>query len=156
MKVCWNWNLAFCVKCISRRGTNIYFPFRWQRPLGKSIFVLFCCGIRRDEEKETQNINVVGITKSFCSPLPRGNPSSRAAGEKIWFQSDIPENAATLRRKENYRIKEILKEVDTDGSGTMEWDEFVDFFRASFVGLTLFGGSRGGASCFRELWMRAV
>ena len=29
--------------------------------MGKFIFVLFCCGIRRDEEKETQNINVVGI-----------------------------------------------------------------------------------------------
>ena len=37
-------------------------PFRWQRPLGKFIFVLFCCCIRRDEEKETQNINVVGKT----------------------------------------------------------------------------------------------
>ena len=37
---------------------NNYNPFWWQRPLGKSIFVLFCCGIRRDEEKETQNINV--------------------------------------------------------------------------------------------------
>ena len=28
--------------------------------MGKAIFVLFCCGIRRHEEKETQNINVVG------------------------------------------------------------------------------------------------
>ena len=35
-------------------------PFRSQRPLGKFIFVLFCCCIRRDEEKETHNINVVG------------------------------------------------------------------------------------------------
>ena len=38
-------------------------PFRWQRPLGKFIFVLFCCCIRRDEEKETHNINVVGKTE---------------------------------------------------------------------------------------------
>ena len=43
-----------------RGGPNDNLPFRWQRPLGKSIFVIFCCGIRRDEEKETQNINVVG------------------------------------------------------------------------------------------------
>ena len=34
--------------------------FRWQRPLGKFISVLFCFGIRRDEEKETQHINIVG------------------------------------------------------------------------------------------------
>ena len=42
-------------------------PFRWQRPLGKFIFVLFCCCIRRDEEKETHNINVVGkkLTLSY-------------------------------------------------------------------------------------------
>ena len=39
---------------LSTRGTyNL--PFQWQRPLGKFIFVLFCCGIRRDEKKETQN-----------------------------------------------------------------------------------------------------
>ena len=51
-------------------------PFWWQRPLGKSIFVIFCCGIRRDEEKETQNINVVGkktkclreLSKQFGAP----------------------------------------------------------------------------------------
>ena len=44
-------------------GDNNYYynlPLQWQRPLGKSIFIVFCCGIRRDEEKETQNINVVG------------------------------------------------------------------------------------------------
>ena len=35
-------------------------PFWWQRPLGKFIFVLSCCCIRRDEEKRTHNINVVG------------------------------------------------------------------------------------------------
>lgn len=34
-----------------------------------------------------------------------------------------------LQREEVYRIKEILKEVDTDGNGTMEWAEFVEFFR---------------------------
>ena len=33
-----------------------------KRPLWKSSFVIFCCGIRRDEEKMTQNINVVGKT----------------------------------------------------------------------------------------------
>ena len=34
--------------------------FRWQEPPGKIIFVLFCFATCRDEEKETQNINVVG------------------------------------------------------------------------------------------------
>lgn len=33
------------------------------------------------------------------------------------------------KRQEIYRIKEILSEVDSDGSGCMEWNEFVDFFR---------------------------
>ena len=37
--------------------------FWWQEPLGKIIFVLFCFDTCRDEEKETQNINVVGINK---------------------------------------------------------------------------------------------
>ena len=41
------------------RGITIE-RFRWQRPQGKFIFVLFCRCIRRDEEKETQNKNVVG------------------------------------------------------------------------------------------------
>lgn len=28
-----------------------------------------------------------------------------------------------------YKMKEILETIDKDGSGTMEWEEFVDFFR---------------------------
>ena len=39
--------------------------FRWQGPLGEIIFVLLCIDTRRDEEKETQHINVVGKTKSM-------------------------------------------------------------------------------------------
>lgn len=41
-------------------------------------------------------------------------------------------NSDELREREKakiYRIKEILSDIDTDGNGTMEWDEFVDFFR---------------------------
>ena len=34
--------------------------FRWQEPPGKIMFLLFCFATCRDEEKETQNINVVG------------------------------------------------------------------------------------------------
>ena len=37
--------------------------------MGKDIFVLFCLGIRRDEEKETQNINVVG-KRQLLEPEP--------------------------------------------------------------------------------------
>lgn len=39
------------------------------------------------------------------------------------------EIATRERRDEILRIKEILREVDADNSGTMEWEEFVDFFR---------------------------
>jgi len=35
------------------------------------------------------------------------------------------------RRDEVARIKQILDTLDTDGSGTMEWTEFVEFFRRS-------------------------
>jgi len=35
------------------------------------------------------------------------------------------------QREEIRRIKEVFSEVDTDGSGSMEWGEFVDFFRRS-------------------------
>ena len=38
--------------------------FRWQEPPGKIMFVLFCFDTCRDEEKETQNINVVGTIVS--------------------------------------------------------------------------------------------
>ena len=47
----------------SNEGNNNYNQrFRWQEPPGKIIFVLFCFATCRDEEKETQNINVVGKT----------------------------------------------------------------------------------------------
>jgi Ca2+-binding EF-hand superfamily protein len=39
------------------------------------------------------------------------------------------EAATQARRDEVHRIKAILREVDEDGSGTMEWTEFVEFFR---------------------------
>lgn len=34
-----------------------------------------------------------------------------------------------LTRQEIWKIKQILREVDSDDNGTMEWSEFVDFFR---------------------------
>jgi len=39
------------------------------------------------------------------------------------------EAATIARRQEILRIKRILDDIDTDGSGTMEWEEFVEFFR---------------------------
>ena len=49
----------------SYEGNNNYNQrFWWQEPLGKIIFVLFCFATCRDEEKETQNINVVGKTEA--------------------------------------------------------------------------------------------
>merc|ERR1719230_571596 len=39
------------------------------------------------------------------------------------------EEIRIAQKEENQRIKRIMEEVDTDGSGTMEWPEFVDFFR---------------------------
>ena len=56
------------ISCVSPARREIIITtnqrFWWQEPPGKTIFVLFCFDTRRDEEKETQNINVVGITKS--------------------------------------------------------------------------------------------
>lgn len=43
--------------------------------------------------------------------------------------SAMGEAAVQAKREEVRRIKEILTEIDTDGSGTMEWEEFVEFFR---------------------------
>lgn len=39
------------------------------------------------------------------------------------------EQVVRARREEVQRIKRILDDIDTDGSGTMEWREFVEFFR---------------------------
>ena len=63
--------------------------FRWQEPPGKIIFVLFCFATCRDEEKETQNINVVGKTHpNFHSIFeailaPRMSPKAFQNGAKI-------------------------------------------------------------------------
>ena len=77
---------------LSKRG--IYnLPFRWQRPLGKVIFVLFCCGVRRDEEKETQNINVVGNnSQKHLKQSPKFNSKSRSKSTK----------SQTKKEKENF------------------------------------------------------
>lgn len=39
------------------------------------------------------------------------------------------ESQVQARRDEITRIKRILDEIDSDGSGSMEWEEFVEFFR---------------------------
>jgi len=36
---------------------------------------------------------------------------------------------ADEEKEKIYKMKEILETIDKDGSGTMEWEEFVDFFR---------------------------
>ena len=53
-------------------NNNNYQRFRWQEPPGKIMFVLFCFDTCRDDEKETQNINVVGT-----NPAPPRNPRGR-------------------------------------------------------------------------------
>merc|ERR1712070_796074 len=68
-----------------------------------------------------------GQRHSLSTPRSSGFDATRASlrtTQNIARQQDVHS-----LRDEIYRIKEILKEVDTDGSGTMEWDEFVDFFR---------------------------
>lgn len=47
--------------------------------------------------------------------------------------SDEPLAAGDQARAEHRRIKQILKEIDSDGSGSMEWEEFVEFFRRAGV-----------------------
>ena len=58
----------------SYEGNNNYNNqrFWWQEPPGKIIFVLFCFATCRDEEKETQNINVVGKTNLSKEKPPKG------------------------------------------------------------------------------------
>eukprot|EP00747_Dinoflagellata_sp_TGD_P179649 gnl/TRDRNA2_/TRDRNA2_30771_c0_seq1.p1 gnl/TRDRNA2_/TRDRNA2_30771_c0~~gnl/TRDRNA2_/TRDRNA2_30771_c0_seq1.p1 ORF type:complete len:354 (-),score=68.75 gnl/TRDRNA2_/TRDRNA2_30771_c0_seq1:71-1132(-) len=41
------------------------------------------------------------------------------------------EEKTKARREEMKRIRGILASIDTDGSGSLEWEEFVDFFRRS-------------------------
>eukprot|EP00927_Polykrikos_kofoidii_P074615 TRINITY_DN7063_c0_g1_i1.p1 TRINITY_DN7063_c0_g1~~TRINITY_DN7063_c0_g1_i1.p1 ORF type:complete len:359 (-),score=50.58 TRINITY_DN7063_c0_g1_i1:93-1169(-) len=54
------------------------------------------------------------------------NPNSRTADE---LSISSRRAAADLAREKIYRIKDMLNDIDTDGNGSMEWDEFVDFFR---------------------------
>ena len=62
---------------IGGKGNNNYNQrFRWQEPPGKIIFVLFCFATCRDEEKETQNINVVGKKPGKT----RGQPGGETRG----------------------------------------------------------------------------
>ena len=60
--------------------------FRWQEPPGKIICVLFCFDTRRDEEKETQNINDVGNMLKFRDGPgvrdPLGDRKSGSSGRK--------------------------------------------------------------------------
>jgi Ca2+-binding EF-hand superfamily protein len=56
-----------------------------------------------------------------------------AKAVQMWRGKDSVHRLQAVRqaRQDIYMIKEILREVDKDGSGTMEWGEFVDFFRRS-------------------------
>ena len=56
--------------------------FRWQERPGRIICVLFCLDTRRDEEKETQNINVVGKKHKVCGTTIEIY-SMRNGGEEI-------------------------------------------------------------------------
>jgi Ca2+-binding EF-hand superfamily protein len=66
------------------------------------------------------------------SPVPESAPVRGGEGSILVSSKGGIEQRniqANHHREEIYRIKEILREVDTDNSGTMEWNEFVDFFR---------------------------
>ena len=55
---------AECAERLNNNNNNNNQRFRWQEPPGKIICVLFCFDTRRDEEKETQNMNGVGTIHS--------------------------------------------------------------------------------------------
>ena len=88
------------------RGTTNN-PFRWQRPLGKFIFVLFCCCIRRDEEKETHNINVVGKKKS--TKIEEKTTKRQQRTTKATNQSTTELTNYKKQLKMNGKITEINK-----------------------------------------------
>ena len=70
----------------------------WQRPLGEFIFVLICFGIRRDEQKEIQNINVMGkmdLAKQFG---PKNGVRNKPATFGFSSDSSMPRNNAKADR----------------------------------------------------------
>ena len=72
--------------------TTIYnHGFWWQRPLGKFMFVVFCLGVRRDEQKETKNMNVVG--KNKISRFP----NLESLGRSWWACSSSRANLLIVR-----------------------------------------------------------
>lgn len=57
---------------------------------------------------------------------------SAASGLEYYdSQGFVGTGAVDATRDEIRRIKRILADIDTDGSGTMEWPEFLEFFRRS-------------------------
>ena len=80
----------------SYEGNNNYNNQRlwWQEPPGKIMFVLFCFATCRDEEKETQNINVVGKTKKVSEVSPYHPKRCSSVGEpwETGFRTDIPKD----------------------------------------------------------------
>lgn len=80
-----------------------------------------------------------GLLEMFLLPSsgsPGGSPTSKSptgsesgsvpfTSKQSW-QDPVASAAGST---EVHRVKELLKEVDVDGSGCMEWDEFVGFFR---------------------------
>lgn len=68
-----------------------------------------------------------GLMAMFCmvSGIEYVDPDGSAMDGR-----SIDHDLMLQAKKEEVRtIKEILTEIDTDGSGSMEWDEFVEFFR---------------------------
>jgi hypothetical protein len=72
------------------------------------------------------------LMKVFSDCLSHANDEQVEAREvKTPVTGGSQEQAAEKARADMHRMKEILKDIDTDMSGAMDWEEFVDFFRRS-------------------------
>lgn len=92
----------------------------------KELLDLFC-RIARTQNADTRYSEV-----SAWTTMPGISPTDDALGRaSVCSRKSRSAKASRtgVSHREVNKIKEILSEVDTDGSGSMEWPEFVDFFK---------------------------
>ena len=103
--------------------------FRWQEPPGKIIFVLFCFDTRRDEEKETQNINVVGKI-----PPPRWGRLKKSLADppgKYYFFKSSPNFDLISTVSDGFRGFPTVSKAFPTFSDDFQWFPMVpDAFRS--------------------------
>mmetsp|Transcript_30841 Transcript_30841/g.48074 ORF Transcript_30841/g.48074 Transcript_30841/m.48074 type:complete len:429 (-) Transcript_30841:185-1471(-) len=98
----------------------------------KDLLELFCRIARTESVRNTRYSEVStwtkmpGISPASDSETPRDITRASVSSRKS--KANRPPRKGVSHREVS-KIKEILSEVDTDGSGSMEWPEFVEFFK---------------------------